>query len=125
VEGEDFDASLSRHINSYSKRLGIKLPPMKPGPSLFALIDELYNSSCKIPIKVDGKKRKATTAAIGLLIDEYDYPLIGSLGNSVIHNDMRTRLKNFYTALKSAFRMTRFVFLTGISLFNEFSPVRP
>ncbi len=56
-----------------------------------------------------------------ILIDEYDVPLL-----DVVHEDenldvLRNVMRNFYSPLKAAEPMLRFVFLTGITKFSQLS----
>ncbi|MDE5878147.1 MAG: ATP-binding protein [Muribaculaceae bacterium] len=56
-----------------------------------------------------------------VLIDEYDNPMISTLGNPEVHEQMRTTLKGIYTVLKAESEHIRFCFLTGITRFSKMS----
>ena len=54
-----------------------------------------------------------------VLIDEYDEPMLDSIGDLKKANSMREVLRSFYTVLKSCDKYLRFVMLTGISKFSK------
>jgi hypothetical protein len=56
-----------------------------------------------------------------VIIDEYDKPLINTLGKQSIHEQIRDELKGFYGILKSYDGYLRFVFITGITKFSRVS----
>ncbi len=64
---------------------------------------------------------RKTGKQVVVLIDEYDAPLL-----DVVHEDtqlpvLRNVMRNFYSPLKAAEPMLRFVFLTGITKFSQLS----
>ncbi|MBQ9178287.1 MAG: ATP-binding protein [Prevotella sp.] len=62
-----------------------------------------------------------TGKQVVILIDEYDKPLLQSIGNDVLQDDYRSTLKAFYGVLKSCDRYIRFAFLTGVTKFGKVS----
>ncbi|MDR2027671.1 MAG: AAA family ATPase, partial [Prevotellaceae bacterium] len=56
-----------------------------------------------------------------VLIDEYDKPLLGTMDDMAVNDDMRKTLKGFYSVLKSSDACLRFVFLTGVTKFAKVS----
>lgn len=62
-----------------------------------------------------------TGEQIVVLIDEYDKPLLESIGNTVLQEQYRIMLQGFYGALKSCDSQIRFAFLTGITRFGKLS----
>ena len=56
-----------------------------------------------------------------VLIDEYDKPLLQTIGNDELQDQYKNILKAFYGALKSADAHLRFVFLTGVTKFGQVS----
>ena len=62
-----------------------------------------------------------TGRQIVVLVDEYDKPLLDSLDEPNVGNEMRKILKGFYGVLKSADAYLRFVFLTGVTKFSKVS----
>ncbi len=64
---------------------------------------------------------RKTGKQVVILIDEYDAPLL-----DVVHEDtqlpvLRDVMRNFYSPLKAAEPMLRFVFMTGITKFSQLS----
>jgi hypothetical protein len=56
-----------------------------------------------------------------VLIDEYDRPLLETIEDLTINEDIRKSLKAFYGVLKAADPWLRFVFLTGVTKFSQVS----
>ena len=56
-----------------------------------------------------------------VLVDEYDKPLLESIGNTALQEQYRMTLQGFYGALKSCDAQIRFAFLTGITRFGKLS----
>jgi hypothetical protein len=64
---------------------------------------------------------KKTGRQVVILVDEYDKPLLESMGNKKLNEKMRAALKPFYGVLKSADAALRFVMLTGVTRFSKVS----
>ena len=62
-----------------------------------------------------------TGRKVVVLVDEYDKPLLGTMNDLNVDDDIRTVLKGFYGILKSADAYLRFVFLTGVTKFSKVS----
>lgn len=56
-----------------------------------------------------------------VLVDEYDKPLLQTLGNEDLQTEYRNTLKAFYGALKSCDRYIQFALLTGVTKFGRVS----
>ncbi|MDR1128037.1 MAG: ATP-binding protein, partial [Treponema sp.] len=56
-----------------------------------------------------------------VLIDEYDKPLLETMENPELNEEIRKGLKAFYGVLKTADPWLRFVFLTGVTKFSQVS----
>lgn len=56
-----------------------------------------------------------------VLIDEYDKPLLQTIGNKPLQEEYKKILKAFYGVLKSVDASLRFVFLTGVTKFGQVS----
>lgn len=67
------------------------------------------------------KAFEKTGRKVVVLIDEYDKPLLQTLGDTALADEMRKTLKAFYGVLKSADKYLRFVFLTGVTKFAQVS----
>ena len=64
---------------------------------------------------------KQTGSQVVVLVDEYDKPLLATIGNEPLHDAYRGMLKAFFSVLKSMDACLRFVFLTGVSKFSHVS----
>jgi len=64
---------------------------------------------------------KKTGQRVVVLIDEYDKPLISTMDNSMLNEDIRKILKGFYGVLKAEDACLKFVFLTGVTKFSKVS----
>ncbi len=56
-----------------------------------------------------------------ILIDEYDQPLLDSLGQDPHHDAIRDELRGFYATIKACNEYLRFVLLTGVTRFAKVS----
>lgn len=89
--------------------------------------EELYGSSSSestISSRFEGVIRRAykkTGRRVVVLIDEYDKPLLQSMGNESLQTEYRNSLKAFYGVIKSMDRALRFVLLTGVTKFGKIS----
>jgi hypothetical protein len=54
-------------------------------------------------------------------VDEYDRPMLQTMENGGVQDEMRQALKGFYGVLKSADPWLRFVLLTGVTKFSKIS----
>jgi hypothetical protein len=64
---------------------------------------------------------KKTGRQVVVLVDEYDKPLLESMGDENLNAELRAALKSFYGVLKSADASLRFVMLTGVTRFSKVS----
>jgi hypothetical protein len=75
-------------------------------------------------IRFSGLIRRACKKSgkqVVVLIDEYDKPLISTMDNSSLNEDIRKILKGFYGVLKAEDACLKFVFLTGVTKFSKVS----
>ena len=56
-----------------------------------------------------------------ILIDEYDYPLLGNIENLKIAKSNQKVLNNFFAVLKSTDEYLRTIFITGVTKFAKTS----
>ena len=68
-----------------------------------------------------GKIHDTTGFQAVVLIDEYDKPLLQTIGNRELQDSYKNILKAFYGVLKSSDAHLRFVFLTGVTKFGQIS----
>ncbi len=64
---------------------------------------------------------KKTGKNVVILVDEYDKPLLETLGNKEENNNCRSLLRGFFSVLKNCDNLTKFVFITGITKFSKVS----
>ncbi|MDR3013572.1 MAG: AAA family ATPase, partial [Chitinispirillales bacterium] len=58
---------------------------------------------------------------IVVIIDEYDYPLLGTLDQPDHNQTLREELKGFYGVIKQCSKYIRFAFITGVTKFAQIS----
>ena len=65
---------------------------------------------------------KQTGKQVVILVDEYDKPLLQTMGvNEALNEDYRNELKAFYSVIKTCDEYIRFAFLTGVTKFSKIS----
>ena len=62
-----------------------------------------------------------TGERVVILVDEYDKPLLQSIGDKAVQTELRTTLKPFYGVLKTMDAYIRFALLTGVTKFGKVS----
>ena len=62
-----------------------------------------------------------TGQRVVILVDEYDKPLLQTIGNETLQDEYRSTLKAFYSVMKTQDRYIRFAFLTGVTKFSKVS----
>ena len=56
-----------------------------------------------------------------VLVDEYDAPMLDSNADETLQEQIRNRMRDFFSPLKAQSELLRFVFLTGITKFSQLS----
>jgi hypothetical protein len=64
---------------------------------------------------------KATGEQVVVLIDEYDAPMLDTMGNLELKRKVRDVIRDLYSPLKAQSQYLWFVFLTGITKFSQLS----
>jgi hypothetical protein len=67
------------------------------------------------------RAHEQTGRRVVVLVDEYDKPLLSTIGKPELHETYKAILKAFYGVLKSADAHLRFVLLTGVTKFGQVS----
>lgn len=70
---------------------------------------------------VIGRACRSKGQQVVILVDEYDKPLLQTIGNEDLQEEHRNLLKSFYGALKTQDRYIRFALLTGVTKFGKVS----
>ena len=99
-------AELNRHLESWEKRYGDEYRERA--------LEERF-------LQVIIKAFEQTGTRVVILVDEYDKPLLQTIGNEQLQTAYRNTLKAFYSVLKSCDRYIRFAFLTGVTKFGKVS----
>ncbi|MDR0684074.1 MAG: AAA family ATPase, partial [Spirochaetaceae bacterium] len=63
----------------------------------------------------------AFSEKVVVIIDEYDKPLLDTINDRELHEELKNMLRGFYGVLKSSDRFLRFVLLTGVTKFSQVS----
>jgi hypothetical protein len=97
---------------------------------LSAILDD-YERRWEVEVKFDDlpirfsklieAAHEKTGRNVVVLIDEYDRPLVNTMDNEPLNDNLRELLKGFYGVLKSMDTLLRFVFLTGVTKFSKLS----
>jgi hypothetical protein len=101
-----FNKSLDTNLSIHEEKWGKAANETTPASRLIGLIHRACEKT--------GKR-------VVVLIDEYDKPLINTMENADLNDEIRTMLKGFYGVLKAEDAYLRFVFLTGVTKFSKVS----
>jgi hypothetical protein len=102
-DSTETEVALKEHVDEQAERLGISLSNSSSGSRFKELI---IQASQRSPVVV--------------LIDEYDKPLLGHLGQSSA-TEVQKLLKSFYGVIKTTEDRQRFALITEISKFSKVS----
>jgi len=99
-------AELHRHLEVWEKRYGDEFKDRSLEERFLQVIQKAYEQ---------------TGLRVVILVDEYDKPLLQTIGNDTLQTSYRNTLKAFYSVLKTCDRYIRFAFLTGVTKFGKVS----
>ena len=100
------EAELNRHLEQWEKLYGDEFRTRATEERFLQVIDKAYEKT--------GKQ-------VVILVDEYDKPLLQTIGNKELQDAYRSKLKAFYSVLKTQDGKIRFAFLTGVTKFGKVS----
>jgi hypothetical protein len=125
MHGIDFDPQLFKNdllglIQLAGTFLEEEITAKSPSLAINELITKLHLKH-KAMYPQEFAQNTFGTKNVVLLIDEYDFPLLGNMGNSGNTETIREILYKFYTSVKSCSRFLRFTFITGITKFRQLS----
>ena len=83
-------------------------------------IKDEYNYDTRLTAIIREAYRQ-TGQKVVILIDEYDAPMLDSIKDPDLQDQIRDRIRNLFSPLKVEEKYLRFVFLTGISKFSQLS----
>jgi hypothetical protein len=116
-----FEESLLLEIDNIALRSNNALRAVSPSSAIAELILKLstrYQSACQ----QNGSDYKPLDERnVVLLVDEYDFPLIGNIGCKSELDTIRLTLREFYSAIKARSNYLRFVLIAGITKFRQIS----
>lgn len=82
------------------------------------------SSEASLSLRFAGVIRRAcerTGHRVAILVDEYDKPMLQSIGNKALQEEFRAMLKPFYGVLKTMDGYIKFALLTGVTKFGKVS----
>ena len=101
------EAELNRHVERWEKAYGCEEYKDRASEERFIhVIENAYEK---------------TGSRVVILVDEYDKPLLQTIGNKALQEAYRSKLKAFYSVLKTMDAKIRFAFLTGVTKFGKVS----
>lgn len=100
------EAELNRHLESWEKIYGDEYRSRATEERFLHVIENAFEKT--------GKR-------VVVLVDEYDKPLLQIIDNSYLQDVYRSKLKAFYSVLKTQDAKIRFAFLTGVTKFGKVS----
>jgi hypothetical protein len=106
IDIESFNAALDKILRQLENVWGRDQLDTTPSSRFSGLIQRACEKS--------GKR-------VVVLIDEYDKPLINTMENLALNDEIRAMLKGFYGVLKAEDANLRFVILTGVTKFSKVS----
>lgn len=100
------EAELNRHLEQWEKIYGNEFQGRATEERFLQVIDKAYEKT--------GKQ-------VVVLVDEYDKPMLQTIGNNTLQNAYRNKLKAFFSVLKTQDAKIRFALLTGVTKFGKVS----
>lgn len=100
------EAELNRHLESWEKLYGSEYKDRASEERFIHVINNAFEQ---------------TGRRVVILVDEYDKPLLQTIGNDKLQSAYRSKLKAFYSVLKTLDAKIRFAFLTGVTKFGKVS----
>ena len=98
---------LNLHLNEWEAQYAVSKTAAAPEDRFRLLIAALF---------------KQTGKQVVILVDEYDKPLLQTMGvNEELNEHYRNTLKAFYSVIKTCDEYIRFAFLTGVTKFSKIS----
>jgi len=103
---EALQGIFNRHLRQWEESFGSSLPDETLADRFLGVIR---------------RAEQRTGRRVVVLVDEYDKPLLSTIGKVELHEAYKAILKAFYGVLKSADAHLRFVLLTGVTKFGQVS----
>ncbi|MDR1313916.1 MAG: AAA family ATPase [Deltaproteobacteria bacterium] len=116
-----FNESLFLRIKNIAFYDGISLEARNPSTAIAELILKLSRRHQSVCQQNGSDFNPLDERNVVLLIDEYDFPLIGNIGYNTELESIRLTLREFYSAVKGLSNFLRFVLIAGITKFRQIS----
>ena len=100
------EAELNRHVEAWEKQYGDEYKGRAIEERFLHVVNHAFEK---------------TGRQVVILVDEYDKPLLQAIGNEALQASYRSKLKAFYSVLKTLDAKIRFAFLTGVTKFGKVS----
>ena len=114
----DFNTGQYDTLESLISRIQLFLSPLEKKYDISLSEGDLAQRFEEIIKHIYAKTQKRMV----ILIDEYDKPLLQTMGvNESLNESYRNMLKAFYSVMKSCDQYIRFAFLTGVTKFSKVS----
>ncbi len=114
----DMGSSQAATVEDFTKNLQCMLARIEKVYNLASGEDQTPSSRFKTI--VESLAEKSPEGSVVILVDEYDKPLLGHLGQKEVLG-FRDVLKSFYSVIKTTESLQRFAFITGVSKFSKVS----
>jgi hypothetical protein len=101
---EVFQGQLLLELQNLADSLGVKLRSDDPSGAFRFLLQDVA-------------QKEGTHVVV--LIDEYDAPMLNTLSEPALLEDVRKFMRDFYTQLKVAYQHFSFAFITGVCKFSK------
>jgi hypothetical protein len=121
TEPAQFEESLLFEIKNIALYDGISLEARNPSNAISELILKLSRRHQSVCQQSGTARNKLNKRNVVLLIDEYDFPLIGNIGCKTELESIGLTLREFYSTVKARSNFLRFVLITGITKFRQIS----
>ena len=100
------EQELNRHLEQWEKQYGDEFKDRAVEERFLHVIDKAFEQ---------------TGQQVVILVDEYDKPMLQTIGNHILQEAYRSKMKAFYSVLKTQDAKIRFAFLTGVTKFGKVS----
>ena len=106
IDRDSLTEELNRHLEMWESVYGDQYKGRK--------VEERFYHIVRLASEKTGRK-------VVILIDEYDKPLLNSIGNPELQDVYRSQMKAFYLVMKTQDRYIKFGFITGVTRFSKVS----
>ena len=106
IDIDSLTEELNRHLEMWESIYGDQYKGRK--------VEERFYHIVRLASEKTGQK-------VVILIDEYDKPLLNSIGNPELQDAYRSQMKAFYSVMKTQDKYIKFGFITGVTRFSKVS----